>query len=612
MISRREWIVSCLSASMQAGMGPPSPVQIPRLGGLLGKVAHRCQTAGLRRRIEGPGSPMVALFSPANREQGTQGDWKGEHAGKWLMAASRAALRTRDAQLADAVRRVAGFLIGTQGPDRYIGSYSQSIRFTNPAYYRKGPTWDLWIQSLVILGLLEAYRLLGEASYVDAASKLAGLWRDTLSAGEIDVTYLGSHAGLSATVALDPCMELFRVTGQRQFLELAQVIVESAERRPELRLLTALKQGRDPSRIGTGKIYQLLWTLTGLHKFALATGDEPLQSQIRACWKTVHAEHLTPGGGPWGGVGVFSESFSPPGLFSPYGLVETCSTMAWVQLTKELLLATGEALFADELERTLYNDLMGAAFDNGEDWSYFTLPNGRKKQTYEWACCRSSGPLAIEDFPGLLCSQSGRSLAIQLYCEGEYSVVLSGQTVRITQRTGYPASGDVSIEVRPEQPLEFPIRLRIPGWAVGATVAVNGRATSQQPHPGAYLVLNQIWEPGTVIGLRFPLKPRLTYHTTEVIQDHVRPIFRMEYAYISRGPLVYASGLIDGYKQQESLWPASSGAVLEERRRAGGSPPIIRLHCRKRPPVDFLPFHEIGSGTPDAWRLTWFQLASPA
>ena len=55
---------------------------------------------------------------------------------------------------------------------------------------------------------------------------------------------------------------------------------------------------------------------------------------------------------------------------------------------------------------------------------------------------------------------------------------LSGASVRVDVESDYPASGIVHITVHTDTKAAFPIHLRIPEWANGATVAVE-RLTMQ-------------------------------------------------------------------------------------------------------------------------------------
>src|SRR6185503_8366677 len=100
----------------------------------------------LRRFVVDPSSEPLVLFSREGREKGTAGDWYGEHAGKWLIAASRAAVRTNNEELAARVQAAAKFLCDQQESDGYLGTYASNApcRFTNPAV-ENGRTWDVWV-----------------------------------------------------------------------------------------------------------------------------------------------------------------------------------------------------------------------------------------------------------------------------------------------------------------------------------------------------------------------------------------------------------------------------------------------------------------------------------
>ena len=79
----------------------------------------------------------------------------------------------------------------------------------------------------------------------------------------------------------------------------------------------------------TGKAYQLEWNLVGLAKLHKATGNMDYRRAVDHLWRSIRDHHLTLGGGPWGGVAHRSrEVFNPPGVFSPFGYVETCSTLS--------------------------------------------------------------------------------------------------------------------------------------------------------------------------------------------------------------------------------------------------------------------------------------------
>ena len=92
-------------------------------------------------------------------------------------------------------------------------------------------------------------------------------------------------------------------------------------------------------------------------------------------------------------------------------------TLAWIQLNRELLVLTGDAQYAEEIERTAYNDLLGAQAPNGEDWCYYSFPNGKRVHTTYWRCCKSSGAMALEELPSLAYG-ADRTAGINIYLFG--------------------------------------------------------------------------------------------------------------------------------------------------------------------------------------------------
>ncbi len=627
-----------------------APTRGIELGGLLGRALAANRSGRLAHFVVDENSPAIALFSEAHVRQNVQGDWYGEHAGKWLCAAARAARRTGDETLRQRVQRVADYLVGRQDADGYLGTYAPSHRFMRPRSpaprtWDGAPpvrTWDIWTHSYLILGLLEAGALLDDgnrgparagARYVACARRVADLCWRTFTEGGIDVTTLGNHHGMSATVLVDPAVELFFATGERKYLDLAHLVLEQADRRPELQLLAAALAGADVAEIGTGKAYQLCWNFVGIAKLCRATGDAHLLAATRNVWESIRRFHLTLGGGPWGGVAHRSrEVFNHPGVFSPYGYVETCSTYAWILLNRELLAITGEARYAEEIERTAYNDLLGAQAPNGEDWCYYSFPNGKRVFTTYWRCCKSSGALALEELPAIACGVTRDGIAVNLYGDADARVqTAQAGTVRLTQITHYPFDGDIRIVVAPERTAQFSILLRVPAWADALSVRVNGGdAGAHGAAPRGYLALDRTWTKGDEIVIAFAMPPVLHAQTSRNVQESKGPggepisqeVMHYDYVAITRGPLVYATGLVDGYKVEETLClpdritsgerlSGKGGAPLLEliATPAGSEGPAIRMNVAERPPLTFTPYFEAGGRNDGAWRLTWMALA---
>ena len=594
--------------------------------GILGDALDANLRGRLTHFIDGPASPAIVLFDAVHRAGNHEGDWYGEHAGKWLCAAAKALMRSSDATLRRNLAAVADHLVAQQGDDGYLGTYVAERRFMHPQppktkTWDGAPsvrTWDIWVHAYLVLGLVETWRALGDARHLDAARRIGNLCLRTLREGGIDVCDLGNHHGMSATVLMDAAMELYAATNEETYLDLATQVLEQADRNPDLALLTKLMAGADAAEIATGKAYQLLWNLVGLAKLARANGNRAVLDAIERLWRGVRDHHLTLGGGPWGGVAHRSrEVFNAPGAFNPQGYVETCSTLAWMQLNRELLAATGTAAYAEEIERSAYNDLVAAQAPDGDDWCYYVFPNGRRVHTTYWRCCKSSGAMALEELPWVAYGlDDDDNVSVNLYGPNRATLTFAdGATLAIEQATDYPYDGAISLHLAPSAPRRFVLRLRIPSWAQGASATVDG-AAAEGVTPGEWLAIDREWRAGDVVALHYPMRPRWHRRANRNVQESRAPdgsavaqeVLNDAYAAIVRGPLVYATGLVDGFKTQETIRLDDDADVRLSVETRDGVPAVV-FDPGWREPIVFVPYWLAGGRTHGAWRLTWLSLA---
>lgn len=600
------------------------------LGGLLGDALAANQAGRLSHFIVDEHSPAIEIFDRDRAAKNDEGDWYGEHAGKWLYASAKSAARNQDPTLVANLLRVADYLVAVQEADGYLGTYAADHRFMRkqppkPGTWDGAPsvrTWDIWTHSYLVLGLLETHKHFPKPEYLAAARKIGDLCWHTLTEGGIDICELGNHHGMSATVLMDAAVELYFATNEPRYLALSQLVLKQADDNPDLALLRRALEGADASEIATGKAYQLAWNLVGLAKLHKATGEESYRLAVDHLWHSIRTHHLTLGGGPWGGVAHRSrEVFNPAGVFSPQAYVETCSILAWLQLNRELLAISGQARYAEEIERTAYNDLLGAMAPDGEDWCYYSFPNGKRVHTTYWRCCKSSGAMAVEELPAIAYTQSATgNIYVNLLGPGaaEFDHPNIG-TLRLRQDTRYPFDGAITLGLELERNARFTLSVRIPQWAEGATLRINGAPYEAVPVPGEYAVIEREWNNGDEIALHLPMPPVAHGQVQQNTQESRAPdgspvrqqVMHYEYVAVTRGPLVYATGLVDGYKTGETLRLSDAPVEqwLQVAQQDNGEGPVIQLHSVGRAPLPMTPYYRTGGRVDGAWRLTWLSLA---
>ncbi|MBC8063795.1 MAG: glycoside hydrolase family 127 protein [Chlorobia bacterium] len=581
------------------GVASPGPV---------GDAVEVSFSQRLKRFIENEDSEPIQLFSDDMRAHSLSGDWYGEHVGKWLVAAGHALRRTESDDLTNTVERIVSFLIDRQGEDGYLGTYSAEYagRLTNEAA-SSVRTWDLWVHAWMILGLLQVADALQLPRAFEAARRIGDLMVRTFGSGERSVLSLGNHQGLSSGVIVHPLAELSRVTGEPQYAALAKQILQQMEERG-LAILSGPDKALDISELGTGKAYQLCWILVGLTALYRVTGDKQLLEVTEYWWRNIAENHLTPLGGPWGGIGTHKEVFNARGFFSPYGFTETCSTAAWMSLSRELYAITGSINYLQSFERSLLNALLGAMDENGRDWCYFTFPNGRRNNTYHWACCRSSGAMALEEVRLAASTLTENGISFNLWHSQIRMSSFGGREVRFehaVQENGFESYVKVDLQGQ----LDLTVVVRLPIGSRLASVSINGEPFECKAENG-FLIFNRHWSDEDVVHIQLDFG--VAVHTfTYSVDHHGQEVVRTDYAHLTWGPYVYSTGLIDGYKKEETLrlaklTPEAPFAIREE---ATKKLPVIDFVQPGRSPIPFQPYFEAGGRHDGAWRSTWIQVA---
>jgi len=470
----------------------PAPLDTQSIQGLLGRrMAVNLQ--GRLLHVDEAG-----LLAGFRRRPGSQA-WIGEHIGKFLDAGSRTWLYSGDVKLQAMLDRMARELISTQLPDGYLGTYSESERWTN---------WDVWVHKYDLLGLLAYYQATGYPPALDAARKIGDLLMNTFGEGpgQRDIIRAGTHMGMAATSVLEPICLLHRYTGEMRYIEFARYIVRAIEFPEGPRILRSLNQTGSVARTANGKAYEMMSNLVGLLELYRLTGDETLLKPARAAWVDISSKRLYITGTTSAGE-HFRDDYELPGEEAS-AVGEGCATVTWLQLNWQLLRLTGEPQYADELERTVYNQLLGAQDPHNGNLCYFTPLVGRKRPGPGINCCVSSGPRGISLIPQLAWGTREGGVAILFYVPGEASIPLApGTTIPIKVETKYPEDGAVTIVLRTQKSVRFPLQLRVPPWATTFTATAGGKTLAGQP--GQFLTIDRIWRPGDRVRISMELPVRI-------------------------------------------------------------------------------------------------------
>ncbi|HWA18352.1 MAG TPA: beta-L-arabinofuranosidase domain-containing protein [Devosia sp.] len=428
--------------------------------------------------------------------------WIGEHIGKWLHAASITWTNTGDAKLRARLDYAASALIATQEPNGYLGTYAVEKRFG--AYPEAD--WDVWSHKYCIIGLLAYYRATGADEALRCARRAADLIVSTFSgpSGRKALLGAGTHMGMAATSILEPMVLLYRHTAERRYFAFAEEILVTWDEQGGPRVLSTLLETGRVSEVGNGKAYEMLSNILGLVEFARVLGnDAHLAAAIRA-WDDVVAHHLYITGTASFGEHFHNQNELPDSTSVNMG--ETCVTVTWLQLTLALLGLTGETRFAEEVERTTFNQLPGAQLRDGSAWCYYVPLHGYRNYGSGITCCISSGPRGMALVPGsiLWTDRAASELIVAQYQSARAVVRLGGQDVTVSIDTIVPYRGDAKVTFTMMAEAKFGLRLRKPRWAAGFRVM----GTDAVDEGGWVRIAPRIFRSGETLTIRFDIGQR--------------------------------------------------------------------------------------------------------
>jgi uncharacterized protein len=236
---------------------------------------------------------------------------------------------------------------------------------------------------------------------------------------------------------------------------------------------------------------------------------------------------------------------------------ETCANIANAMWNWRMLALTGEAKYAEVMERVLYNSMLSGIGIEGRDF-FYTNPLRRidgqpmlsNDSAARWSdttpaspvrcfCCPPNVARTLAELNGWAYGVSQDVVWVHLYGSNVLDSRLpGGGEIRLVQQTQYPWDGQVTMAIEKAPERELALRLRIPGWAQGATIQVNGQAAGVEIEPLSYVELRRRWIAGDTIRIDLPM---------EVVMVEAHPLVEetRNHAAVMRGPVVYCLESVD-------------------------------------------------------------------
>ncbi|MBL7259580.1 glycoside hydrolase family 127 protein [Paractinoplanes lichenicola] len=578
--------------------------------------------------------------------------------------------RTRDPSTNERFRAIAARVAGAQQPDGYLntnfGRPGQQPRYSDLEWGHELYSYGHLIQAAVARA-----RTVGlDDQLVQVALRAADHVCEVFGVGGIESVC--GHAEIEPAL-----VELYRVTGDSRYLEQARLFIE----RRGHHVLSDIEFGRSyfqddvPVREATvfrGHAVRAMYLSAGAVDVAVETGDEELLEAVARQWRNTIARrtYLT------GGIGARhqDEAFGDDFVLPPdRAYSETCASVGSVMLAWRLLLVSGDARYADLIERTLFNVIATSPSADGTRFFYTNtlhqrslgvqpppdeiVPRASSNLRAPWftvSCCPTNLARTFASLAAYLATTDDHGVQIHQYAA---STVDAGP-IALDIDTDYPSNGRIAIHIRRTPDTPWTLTLRVPAWATGASCTVeqnpspNPAETAAQPAQNAdsgshnatvpsadltavpkaehatipsagpaaagWLRLERRFAVGDTVVLNLPVTPRLTFPDPRI--DAVRGCVAVE-----RGPVVYCAESVDlppgTSVDAVRLDPAvplidSPGAVtagVRIQELADGDWPYSSSGfepASEKAELILRPYHDWASRGPSTMRV-WLQLDSP-
>lgn len=470
---------------------------------------------------------------------------------KLIEAISWSIYKRPDPELQAILDELIDVSVAAQDPDGYLHSLF-GRRWQAPRYSDFQWGHEMYCFGHYIQAAVANYRATGATKLLDSAKRLAD--HVCTMFGVDGINMVCGHPEIE--VAL---VELYRATGEQKYLDQANVFIDrrGTGTLPPHEFGPDYWQDATPVRdqdVFVGHSVRALYLAAGAVDAAVESDDSELLDAVARQWdRTIERRTYITGGM---GSHHMDEAFGDDFVLPPdRAYCETCAGVAALMVGWRLLLAKGDAKYGDAIERVLFNIVATGPSADGTAFFYANTLHQRKEsgvaaitedgvpirggalgrqEWFEVSCCPPNVARTFGSLDSYIATTDDEGVQIHQFAPATIEAEVNGAAVRLTVETEYPSNGTVNISVLEAPESGFQLRIRVPAWAQGAQLIVDG--VSQQVQAGTYAQATVA--AGAAVTLELPVSMRVTRPDFRI--DAVRGTVAFE-----RGPEVLALESVD-------------------------------------------------------------------
>jgi DUF1680 family protein len=272
---------------------------------------------------------------------------------------------------------------------------------------------------------------------------------------------------------------------------------------------------RDENVLATKHAYSYVNSLSSAMQAYLTLGSQKHLRAASNAFAMLSAQSY-----PTGGWGPDEKLVAPDSgeleasLTSTHNSFETpCGAYAHFKLTRYLLRVTRDSRYGDSMERVMYNTVLGAKpmYADGRAFYYadYNFAGRKVFSNHRFPCCSGTMPQVAADYGINAYLRDSRGVYVNLYLPSRVRWIQGPARCSLRVSGEYPFGDVLSMRIGASQPQEFALRLRIPAWASGARIEVNGQLWGGAVEPGSFATVVRHWRDGDRLELELPRRLRL-------------------------------------------------------------------------------------------------------
>lgn len=499
---------------------------------------------------------------------------------KWMEAASYSLLHRPDPKIEKIIDDIVADYQKIQMPDGYLNTYFTVVepgrRWTNVYQMH-----ELYCAGHLIEAAVAYYEATGKTAFLKMMERNADHIASTFGPNPGQIHGYPGHQEIELAL-----VKLYRVTGEKKYLNLARYFLDERGKQPYFFEEEAKRFGRDvedggpkgilgksfvaagpyalfqshlpirEQKTAEGHAVRLAYMGAGAADVAAETGDRSLFDAAQTLWDNVTRRRMsiTGGIGAQEGCERFNFDYQLP---NEQAYNETCAAIGLFFWSWRMLQCRMDGKYGDIMDRTLYNGILSGVSLAGDRFFYanhlavhpemfrdrlFTNPRmfPQRQSWFPVSCCPMNLTRLIESLGGYLYGEDGDAVYLHSFASGQVKV--KSLDVQLDVQTDYPWNGLVKIGLDMPREQTFTVAIRVPGWCDGFRLTCKGMDLKKQAQVrDGYCCIRRLWQPGDVLEYTMVMKPQL-------VRAH--PFVRMDAnkAALQCGPVVYCLEQTDNEK----------------------------------------------------------------